>query len=91
MPKVLFVTHIYQVTLPDDRAELNTLVDEDYHFQSDADVVTGSDEALAVWLSYKVQIDYFRERAFVPDVEVIDVTVDDKQPDVTEFTLFELP
>jgi hypothetical protein len=86
MPKILYVTRIYEVVIPDDRVGVNKAIDEDYTHPSDADIVKGSDEAIAVFLSYQYDVGNYTEA-----VNIHDVTVSDKVPNVEEFVRVDIP
>jgi len=81
-PKVLYVTRTYEVRIPADREMVAKHVKDDYTHVSDAEIVINSDEAIAVWLT--VQYDAGN---YTSAVDVLDVSVTDKTPDIPEYEL----
>jgi hypothetical protein len=78
MPKVLYVTRTYEVNIPDDRTAIHAAIERD-NLPGDAAIIKGSDEAIAVFMSYKYDI------GNVDNVEILDGHVKDIPPDVEEF------
>jgi hypothetical protein len=85
MPKILYVTRIYQIVLPDDRTEINAAIDDDNEHASDAGVIKDSDEAVALYISYKFDVGNFLD-----NVEMYDTRVRDTMPNVEEYELTEI-
>jgi hypothetical protein len=82
MPKVLYVVMTYEVVIPDDRTAIEAAIDTDNEHAEDAAIIKGSDEAVAVYLMYKAQ-----DGDFTDMVDVADLDVTDKQPNINEYKL----
>jgi len=75
-----FVTKVWEIDIPDDRSAVEATIDDSYEHKSDADLVKGSDDALAVFIS-----DHDIE---VGDLVVnYDVTVSGTPPPIREVVL----
>jgi len=51
--KILFVTKVYEVRLPDDRTDINADID-DMQDPEDAAIVKASDQAVALHMTYRL-------------------------------------
>jgi hypothetical protein len=84
MAKKKFVTRIYEVSIPDDREMVERHVNAAMGNDEDTAITMGSDNAIAIWLSYQYDVGNYTD-----NVEILDVQVSDLQPDVEEFELNE--
>ena len=78
--KIFYVTHIYEVRVPDDRTEVDASIDQVHSHPDDASIVKSSDEAVAMHMSYA-----FNRGKLQEHVGYFDSYVRDVPPDVEEF------
>jgi hypothetical protein len=88
---IKYVTRIYEVNVPDDestnlrRNRVWQAIDDKFKDNyEDADIVKSSDNAVALFLSYQLDVGNFTDL-----VEMYDTTVTDICPDISEFELNE--
>lgn len=80
-----YVVRVYEVRIPDDHATIDAAIDEAYAGKpGDAEIVKGSNEAIAQFLSYQYDAGNFTDI-----VDILDTTVKDLPTDVEEFEIEE--
>jgi len=77
--KILYVTRVYEVIIPNDRTAIEAAIDASNH-PEDAAIIKASDEAVAMYMTYASD-----EGKFNDAVHYFDSYVKDVPPDVAEF------